>query len=224
MSEVDSSADSSPDGNMNIRRATGDDIEALIEICRIIFPNYLIWCTNCCARRWWESVIRSKSHETWVYQLNNEIIALVRLVTDANRYKKEIQKLRPRFGTLLCVFIVRPRLLFGKILETIARMISSRVSYSDSSGLNSLVNQSMWFHSIAVLPNMRGKGIGTSMMCFCEQRAIELGFDSVKCFVKTNNNVSIRFHERLGFIRTGKIKDHYSFIKLLSKNHSVTCK
>jgi hypothetical protein len=79
MSEVDSSADSSPDGNMNIRRATGDDIEALIEICRIIFPNYLIWCTNCCARRWWESVIRSKSHETWVYQLNNEIIALVRL-------------------------------------------------------------------------------------------------------------------------------------------------
>jgi hypothetical protein len=51
-----------------------------------------------------------------------------------------------------------------------------------------------------------------------------LGFDSLKCFIKTNNNVSIRFHERLGFIRTGKIKDHYSFIKLLSKNHSVTRK
>jgi len=140
-----------------------------------------------------------------------------------NRMKpnKDILKLKPRFSTLFCFFIVRPRLLFEKIMETITRVTSSSVNYSDSSSLNSLANKSIWFHAIAVMPNMRGKGIGTSMMRFCEQRAVELGFDSAKCFIKTNNNGSIRLHERLGFIRTGKMKDHYSFIKLLSKNHKV---
>lgn len=220
MSEEDNCADSSPDRNKNIRRADTGDIEALIEICRIVFPNYLMWCTNRCARKWWEYIIGSKSHETWVYQFNNEIVALIRFVIDANLYKKEVRKLRPRFGALLCFFIVRPRLLFEKVLERVTRMTSSSENYSDSSGLNSLANKSMWFHSIAVLPNMRGQGIGISMMQFCGRRAVELGFDSVKCFIKTNNNVSIRFHEKLGFIRTRKIKDHYSFIKLLSKNHN----
>ena len=221
MSKEGSCADSSPGRSKNIRRATIGDIEALIEICRICFPNVLIWCTNRCARKWWEYIIGSKSHETWVYQFNNQIVAMIRLEVDAKPYKKEIRRLRPRFGTLLCVFIVRPRLLFEKIMETITRVTSSSVYYSENSSLNSLANKSMWPHTSAVLPGMRGKGIGTSMMRFCEQRAVELGYDSIKFFIKTNNNGSIRLHERLGFIRTGKIKDHYSFVKLLSKNHKV---
>jgi len=221
MSEESSCVGSSPDRSKNIRRATIGDIEALIEISRISFPNYLRWCTNHCARKWWEYIIKSKSHETWVYQFNNEIVALIRFVIDAKPCKKEIRKLRPRYSTLLCVFIVRPRILFEYIMERISRVTSSSVNYPNSSGLMSLANKSMWFHSIAVLPNMRGKGIGTSMMRFCEQRAVELGFDSVKCTIKTNYNDSIRLHERLGFIRTGKIKDHYSYVKLVSKNHKV---
>lgn len=219
MSEEDSCADSSPNRDKNIRRATIGDIEALTEICRTIFPNYLIWCTNGCARKWWDYIIRLKSHETWVYQFDNEIVALIRFIVDAHPYKKEIQKLRPRIGTLFYVFIVRPRLLFEKIKDAIVRVTCSSVNYCDSRGVNSLANRSMWFHSVAVLPNMQGKGIGASMMRFCEHRAVELGFDSVKCFIKTNNNGSIRLHERLGFIRTGRIKDHYSFVKLLSNNN-----
>jgi len=221
MSEEGSCDISNPEKNKNIRCATIDDIEALIEICRTIFPNYLIWCNNRCARKWWEYIIKSKSHETWVYQFNNEIVALIRFVIDANLYKKEIRNLRPGFGILLCVFIMRPRLLFEKILEKITRVTSSSVNYSNSSDPNSLANKSMWFHSVAVMPNMRGKGIGSGMIRFCEQRAVELGYDSIKFFIKTNNNGSIRLHERLGFIRTGKIKDCYSYIKLLSKNHRV---
>ena len=76
----------------------------------------------------------------------------------------------------------------------------------------------MWFHSIAVLANMRGKGIGSSMTNFCEHGAVELKFDSVKCFIKTNNRDSIKFHDRLGFIQMGKVKD---YIKLVSKNPRV---
>ena len=216
----ESCADSRPDMSKNIRCATIDDIDALIQISRTIFPNGLIWCTNRCARKWWDYIIRSKSHETWVYQLDNEIVALIRFIVDANAYKQDVRKLRPHIGTLLFVFIVRPWLLFEKIMEAIIRVTSSRVDYSDSSNIDSIANRSMWFHSIAVLPNMRGNGIGTSVLRFCEQRAVELGFDSVKCFVKTNNHGSIRLHERLGFIRTGKIKDHYSFVKLLSKNRN----
>ena len=101
MSEEDSCTDSSSGRNKNIRRASIGDIESLIKICRIIFPDYLVWCTNRCARKWWEYIIRSKSQETWVYQLNNEIVALNRFVIDANPYEKDIRKLKPRFSTLV---------------------------------------------------------------------------------------------------------------------------
>jgi hypothetical protein len=218
MSEEINHADNSLAWNKNIRRATLDDIEALIKICRISFPNYLIWCTDRCARKWWESIIRSKSHETWVYQLDNEIVALIRLVIDPNQYNKEIRKLRPRLSTVLWVFIKRPLFLFTTIIGKIKRVFSSSLSYSDSSRLNSLTKRSLWVHTNAVLPGMRGKGIGTNMMRFCEQRSINLGYDSMKFFIKTNNKGSIRLHERLGFIRIRKIKDNYLFIKLLSKS------
>ena len=218
MSQDVSRVDSNSDNSNNIRRAAAGDIESLIEICRVSFPYALRWRTNRCARKWWEYKIRSKSSETWVYQFNNEIVAMNIMVIDSNSDKEDTRKLRPCFGTLLCVLIVRPQLLVERIVAKITRMTSSSVNYSNSSNLKSLVNKSVWFHSIAVMPNMRGKGMGASIMRFCEQRAVELGFDSVKCTIKTNNNDSIRFHERLGFIRTGKVKDHYSYIKLLSTN------
>lgn len=219
MSEEDSCADGGSSLSKNIRRATIDDIDAIIGICRTAFPNYLIWCTKRCARRWWDCILRSKSNETWVYQFDTETVALIRLIVDEHSYKKEIRKLKPRIGAMLCVFIVRPQLLFEKILETITRVTSSSVRYSDSNDLGSLAKRSVWVHTRSVLPRMRNKGIGTSMMQFCEQRAIELGYDSIKLFVKTSNKGSIRHHERLGFVRTGKIKDHYSYVKLLSNNN-----
>jgi len=62
---------------------------------------------------------------------------------------------------------------------------------------------------------MQRKGIGQEMMRFSEKRALELRFDSIKLFVDWKNIGSIKFHEKLGYVHTGYMKECLAFIKLL---------
>jgi ribosomal protein S18 acetylase RimI-like enzyme len=204
-----------PEGTIIIRRAIEDDIDALINISRISFPDQLIWCTENQAKKTWEHFIKSEFQEVWVCQFNNEVVAVIRLEKDVSQCNREIKALKPGLQTVLCILILRPRLLFEKVLEKFIFLLSKNAIYSDR--IETLGKNSIWCHSSAVLPKMRNKGIGSKMMSFCEQRGLELGYDSIKFFIKTTNKGSIRLHERLGFIRAGKVKDQYLYIKLFSK-------
>jgi len=113
----------------------------------------------------------------------------------------------------------RLRLLFARVWEQIAPAVAGSENYCDGDGLDNSVNRSAWTHSIVVVEKTRGRGIACEMIRFCEQRAADLGYDSVKCFVKTNNGSSIRLHERFGFIRAEKVRDHYLYVKLLCEDH-----
>ena len=61
-------------------------------------------------------------------------------------------------------------------------------------------------HSVYVAPGMEGKGIGTILM----KELIEIARDhKIHCLiggVDAENKESLRFHERLGFVECGKIK------------------
>ncbi|MFH1717495.1 MAG: GNAT family N-acetyltransferase [Planctomycetota bacterium] len=220
ISEKTTRLNSSQGPSVEIRRATRDDIESLVKICRENLPGFMMWCTSRRARQWWEHVITSTCHETWIGQIDNEIVALIRLVTDADQYWKEIEKFKPGLGAVLLVLSGRPRLLFAKMWERIARAVAGSENYCDGDGLDNFVNRSAWTHSIVVVEKMRGRGIASEMIRFCERRAAEIGYDSVKCFIKTDNRISIRLHERLGFVRVKKVRDHYLYVRLLCKDHS----
>ncbi len=58
--------------------------------------------------------------------------------------------------------------------------------------------------SIAVLPNFRRKGIGTSLM---EKMMEEMG--EVEVQVRKSNHAVFKFYKKLGFIKKGVIENYY---------------
>ena len=62
-------------------------------------------------------------------------------------------------------------------------------------------------HSVYLLSNQRGNGIGSQLMQELIRRAKEDGMHSLIGVVDANNDKSIRFHEELGFINTGMVKE-----------------
>ncbi len=58
--------------------------------------------------------------------------------------------------------------------------------------------------SIAVLPNFRRKGIGTSLM----EKMMEK-MEEVKVQVRKSNRAAIKFYKKLGFIKKGFIENCY---------------
>ena len=202
-----------------MRRAIEDDIDTLVKISRISFPDQLIWCSRKQAAKAWKKFINSKYQEVWVCQFNNEVVSVIRFEKNSSRCYKENMELKPGLVTVFGYLIVRPRLLFEKIIGRIINK-SSTVKYY-AKDINILVKNCMWCHTNAVLPKMRKKGLGSKMMSICERRGVELGYDSLIGFIKPGNKASMRCHEKLGFKRVGKIKGEYLYIKMLSANNVI---
>lgn len=55
---------------------------------------------------------------------------------------------------------------------------------------------------LAMLPQMRGQGIGAALMKECERRAREAGAQSIGLHTMEVMRAAIRMYERLGFVRT----------------------
>ena len=203
-------------GEVVVRRGMKDDIPALIDISRISFPDYLPWCTNRQAKKWWESMLLSPFCETWVCEYAGEVVALTRLVTDSDKHSKERKLLRPNLVTLLYLLVTRPCLVIAKIVGRIRAFGSTVERYFDASDIKAMAGKAIWSHSSAVLPKMRKKGIGAILIKFSESRALELKYDSIRAFIEENNKATIRMVETLGFIRTGKSGHEYGYLKVLS--------
>lgn len=62
------------------------------------------------------------------------------------------------------------------------------------------VDQHMFLENVAVSKAARGKGIGKSLVRFCEAEAVRLGYDCVQLYtnVKMSDNLSI--YPRLGYV------------------------
>jgi len=203
--------------DMFIRRATEDDLDTLIRISRKVFPHYLKWCgPKRQAKRWWLATFESQSNEIWVCQSGSKVIGMVIMVTDIELYQKERHRLRPRLGTVLCAFTVRPWLFVANIMGKIASARAVSRTYADANNTMNLAKKPVWLSSGAVLPKMRNNGVGSTMLKFCEQRARELGYDSAMGLVKTSNNGCTRLLEKLGFVKTFEKNNHYRLVKIFS--------
>lgn len=201
--------------NQNIRRAGKNDVPALIVISQTCFPDYLEWCTHKQARRWWSSIVESNSCETWLYLKEDNACGFYRLVTDPIGHQIEKAQLRPNTLTLLWAMLVNPGLLKKKLGGKINRIWRKRLQLNAP---EFRFRKSLWPHSLAVIPSMQKKGIGRELMLFSESRALELGFDSIKFFVKEDNIGSIKFCKKLGYEHTGYMDDCLFFIKLLESS------
>jgi len=57
----------------------------------------------------------------------------------------------------------------------------------------------LFLSKVYVLKEQRGNGFGKRAIAFCEQRASELGFDTIQLTVNKYNNATIAAYERSGF-------------------------
>ena len=66
--------------------------------------------------------------------------------------------------------------------------------------------KSMLLSKIYVRAELRGTGLGRSLVEFAEARSRELGCDELWLMVNRHNRASIAFYERVGFRKTGEMQ------------------
>ena len=55
------------------------------------------------------------------------------------------------------------------------------------------------FHIVAVIPEYRGRGIGTELMQIARKQAIEHGYDRLSLVVFEENRKALRLYQGLGY-------------------------
>ena len=79
------------------------------------------------------------------------------------------------------------------------------------------------FHRLAVHPSMQGAGLGGLVLDDVQQLLRRSGFDCVRCDTSENNAPALRFYEKLGFRRCGRLRwedspgDNITFDKALKR-------
>jgi len=62
-------------------------------------------------------------------------------------------------------------------------------------------------HSVYVRDGLQGRGTGTALLSALVDRAREQGIHVMIAGIDANNEGSVRLHERLGFVRTGVLRE-----------------
>lgn len=57
-----------------------------------------------------------------------------------------------------------------------------------------------WVNRLAVLPEHRGRGIGSALVAEVERRLLEKGIEIVTCLIEDWNESSMAFFERIGYV------------------------
>lgn len=63
-----------------------------------------------------------------------------------------------------------------------------------------------WIATLAVLPEFRGRGIGSALLQACEGR---ISVNRIRLCVRISNNTAIRLYERFGYGRVGEWSRYY---------------
>ncbi|MBN2146080.1 MAG: GNAT family N-acetyltransferase [Anaerolineales bacterium] len=63
-----------------------------------------------------------------------------------------------------------------------------------------------WVATVGVLPEFRGRGIGSALMRACEGR---IGQDAIRLCVRMENEGAIRLYERFGYVKVGEWTRYY---------------
>jgi len=212
-----------------IRRATFEDMDDLTMICHLCYPDLLRWRgPKFHTRRWWRSLIEADYCELYVCQSNGQAIGFVAFVLDRAQYEEILSRHRPGLLPAFYMFATCPRLFVRKALQKLKesstknllkllRLSSDDDETRESEGLRSLFYEPIpWLGPAAVVPNMQGKGVGTEMLKFCFQRAIELGYKEIRAFVVRGNGKSIKLLKKLGFVVTHEGQHNIFYKKALT--------
>jgi len=63
-----------------------------------------------------------------------------------------------------------------------------------------------WIATVAVLPEYRGRGIGSALLAACEA---QIPLSKIRLCVRPSNEVAIRLYERFGYTKVGEWARYY---------------
>jgi GNAT superfamily N-acetyltransferase len=156
------------------------------------------------------------------------MIGFFSFVLDRARYQEAMSRHHPGLLVAFYMFATCPRLFVRKALQRLKengtkslwkllRSPSNSDEIHASEGSRDLLDSQIPLVGlIAVVPNMQGQGVGTEMLKFCFQRAIELGYKEIRATIIRGNTKSIGLFKKLGFVVTHEGQQNVFYRKTLT--------
>lgn len=187
-----------PQGYTVIRPARYSDVGEIIEISRASFPFVFVRRT----RKWWTLAMDSSSCEIWMLEVDGHVAGFVVLVEDVVAYDALMKKCKACVPYIFLTLIQSPRVSFEKIVNKVRWMIGHNRKRGKQ--VKGRLQKSLWVKPIALYPKFRSQGLGSKLMAFCQQRAGEMGAQSLKLMVEGKNVRAMKFYKGVGFGMTSR--------------------
>jgi ribosomal-protein-alanine N-acetyltransferase len=97
----------------------------------------------------------------------------------------------------------RPEVCFIYVMRTAEHRVAAFCAFW-------LVVEQVHINNLAVLPELRGRGLGTQLLDAIVREAAHLGAESVTLEVRASNLPALRLYEKAAFERTGLRKNYYT--------------
>lgn len=203
-------------GRIEVRQATLDDVELLINLCRQGFPGTLLWDgPRFLSRSWWTSAVQSASAETWLFSIDAEPCGVCILVRDMGGWQAEPLCAERSWAVRLCAAALCPRLALSRLAKKVLGRGPAACECPRSEAVAAATGSRTHIRVLAVAPHRRRQGVGKSILQFCEDRTIELGREIIELSVFTENTSARRLYVQQGYVCTNHGHAGCVFTKLL---------
>lgn len=199
-----------PDG-IGVRAATPADLDALIGVCRLSFPDSLRWQgPGWIAARHWRRWLDSPFCSCWVCGSDETIWGFTVVVLDCSRYNaaagmRRAERLEAALGALW-----RPKLAVRKMVRRLTRRRPEPRSDDPTRDAHCDPQKCAWIELIAVRPDMQGRGFGAMMLSHCTSTARAWGYETVKLRVDRDNARALKVYRKAGFTITTEQTDAFT--------------
>ena len=189
----------SPCHDLKIRRASLSDVHAFVDICRTAFPRNPRWQgLRSLARRWWQTALSSSGTETWIAQIDGEVLAVCLLVTDETRWVQDKARQSRPLALRLVSAASCPVLTGAKILRALKNNMNSHQALPPASS-DRKVQTRTWIELIAVAARHRRRGLAKCLLRHCEARTKALGKEAICLRVHKANEAAQGLYETTGY-------------------------
>lgn len=208
----------------NIREATINDIDEVIDVSRKCFPMSLqVNAIRCIARIYWEFLIKSNSIDVYVITTHKNIAGIYVVITNLDSYNKEIQVIKFKilpYLELISGILRRPALikyLIIKIINRIRFYFLEQHETFPASPQKIDIDKIAWEHFLGISPKYRGKGLAKHFQRLIIDRCVTLGKEYIMGKVEPTNREAISLHELSGYIKTNQSSTGFTFTKKINK-------
>ncbi|MCK5605683.1 GNAT family N-acetyltransferase [Candidatus Pacearchaeota archaeon] len=185
-----------------IRQAGCEDMDQLVETCRLSFPQSLRWQSDkLLARQWWEVVLVSQAAKTWVVEEDGVITAFCILIDEEDIWAKE-RFLRRRSIAMYILSALRHPLVtacrVGQAWRCFVKRNRSPVFHKQMPAeWNSKMRT--WIGLVAVRPHRRNAGLAGMLLEYCDYETKELGRRGIALRVVSGNTAAKFLYEKHGY-------------------------